>query len=132
MTELLKELAVERYRFGCPGCGHVWITDYDVQHVEDGHGVTWEFYSLDGAPVPAPTAAGSLSCPHCGATWIHCRLVAVRDVPLVGPSGIEADPDRPRQRGDADRQAARRQAALLRGEQPATEPVQADLNASGP
>ncbi|MGY1762388.1 hypothetical protein ACI79G_15895 [Geodermatophilus sp. SYSU D00779] len=114
---MLKEMAVERYRFTCGGCGHTWSTDYDVQHVEDGHGLTWEYHSLNGIPVPSPTAPGSLSCPRCGATWIHFQLVAVRTVPLAEPAGGPADPGRPRQRVDAQRQAARRQAALLPGEQ---------------
>ncbi len=85
---MLKEVAVERYRFTCAGCGHVWSTDYDVQHVEDGHGLTWEYHSLNGIPVPSPAARGSLSCPRCGATWIHVELVAVRTVPHAEP---EAD-----------------------------------------
>ncbi|WNV75232.1 hypothetical protein [Geodermatophilus sp. DSM 44513] len=114
---MLKEVAVERYRFTCAGCGHTWSADYDVQHVEDGHGLTWEYYSLNGIPVPSPTARGTLSCPRCGATWIHFRLLAVRTVPLVEPADGQADPDRPRQRLDAERQEARRQAPLLSGEQ---------------
>jgi hypothetical protein len=126
VTELLKEVAVERYRFTCAGCGHVWSAEYDVQHVDDGHGLTWEYHSLDGIPVPSPTAPGSLVCPRCGATWIHFQLVAVRNVPLAEPAGGESDPARPRQRLDAERQAVRAQAALLRGDQPATDaPLQA-------
>ncbi len=118
---MLKELAVERYYFTCPGCGHAWSADYDVQHIEDGHGLTWEYYSLNGIPVPSPTAKGSQSCPRCGATWIHFQLVAVRTVPLTEPSDDQPDPARPRQPVDADRQAARAQAALLRGDRPATD-----------
>lgn len=114
---MLREVAVERYRFSCAGCGHAWSTDYDVQHVEDGHGLTWEYYSLNGIPVPAPTAPASLMCPRCGATWIHFQLVAVRTVPLAEPADGQADSDRPRQRLDAERQAARRQVPLLSGEQ---------------
>jgi hypothetical protein len=120
VKELLKELAVERFRFACSGCGHVWSADYDVQHVDDGHGVTWEYYSLDGLPVPAPTAPGSVSCLRCGATRIHVELVAVRDVPLAEPLEAESDPGRPRQRTDAEGRAARREAPRLRAEQPAT------------
>ena len=121
---MLKEVAVERHRFTCAGCAHVWTTDYDVQHVEDGHGLTWEYHSLNGIPVPSPTAPGTLSCPRCGATWIHFQLEAVRTVPLAEPSGGPADPGRPRQPLEAERQTARRQAPLLRGDQPATgEPV---------
>ena len=116
---MLTEVAVERYRFTCAGCGHAWQADYDVQHVEDGHGLTWEYHALDGIPVPSPTAPGSLMCPRCGATWIHFQLVAVRTVPLAEPTHGHADPDppRPRQRLDTERQAARRQAPLLSGEQ---------------
>ena len=123
---MLKDVAVERYRFTCAGCGHVWSTDYDVQHVADGHGLRWEYHSLNGIPVPSPTAPGSLSCPRCGATWIHFRLVAVRNVPLAEPARSEADPARPRQRLDPERQAVRKQAALLSGDRPATDaPAQA-------
>ncbi len=92
---MLKEVAVERYRFTCAGCAHVWPTDYDVQHVEDGHGLTWKYHSLNGIPVPSPAARGSLSCPRCGATWIHVELVAVRTVPLAEASGGRTDPARP-------------------------------------
>ena len=118
---MLKEVAVERYRFTCSGCGHTWSADYDVQHVEDGHGSTWEYYSLNGIPVPSPTARGATSCPRCGATWIHFQLLAVRTVPLVEPADGQADTARPRQRMDAERQAAREQAALLRGDQSGTD-----------
>jgi hypothetical protein len=114
---MLKELAVERYRFTCAGCGHSWTADYDIQHVEDGHGLTWEYYSLNGIPVPAPTAPGTLMCSRCGATGIRFQLVGVRRVPLAEPADGQADPDRLRQRLDPDRQAARRQAPLLSGEQ---------------
>lgn len=115
---MLKEVAVERYRFTCAGCGHAWSTDYDVQHVEDGHGLTWEYYALNGIPVTSPSAPGSLSCPHCGATWVHVELDAVRTVPLVGPADVHSEPARPRQPVDAERQAARERARLLRGDQP--------------
>ncbi len=130
---MLKELAVERYRFACSGCGHVWSADYDMQHIEDGHGLTWEYYSLNGIPVPSPTARGSLSCPRCGATWIHFQLVAVRTVPLVEPSHGQADPDRPRQPLEGERQAARQQAPLLRGDRPtADEPAHSGPSGAEP
>ena len=117
---MLKEVAVERYSFTCAGCGHTWSADYDVQHVADGHGVTWEYYSLNGIPVPSPTAPGTLSCPRCGASWIHFRLMAVRTVPLAEPADDQTDPARPRQRIDAERKPAREQAALRRGDEPGT------------
>jgi hypothetical protein len=133
VRKVLKEVAVERYRFTCAGCGHAWSADYDVQHVEDGHGLTWEYYSLNGIPVPSPTAPGTLSCPRCGATWIHFQLDAVRTVPLAEPADGPADPARPRQRLDEDRLAAREQAKLLRGDQYGTDaPVPDDTSTGAP
>lgn len=118
---MLRELAVGRFRFACSGCGHVWNTDYDVQHVEDGHGIVWEYYSLNGIiPVTAPTAPDSVSCPRCGATWVRVELLAVREIPLAEPTAGQANPQRPRQRVDSAWQATRREAPLLGGEQPAT------------
>jgi hypothetical protein len=112
---MLKELAVERYRFSCAGCGHTWMADYDVQHVEDGHGQTWEYYALNGLPCPVPTGAGAVNCPWCGATWLHVELVAAREVPL--PRTDDAEANRHRQAVDAERRAARRTAPPLRGDQ---------------
>lgn len=100
---MLKEIAAERFSFCCHGCGTAWTADYDLQHVEDGHGVTWEYYSLGGIPVTAPTARGSVSCPSCGASWLSCELVAVREVPLAEPPGAAEDRAWPRQRAGADR-----------------------------
>src|SRR3954465_2100860 len=101
---MLKDVAVERYRFTCAGCGHAWSTDYDVQHVEDGHGLTWEYYSLNGIPVPSPTAPEPPSGRRGGAPGIHFELIAARTVPLAEPAEGQADPARPRQRLDAERQ----------------------------
>ncbi len=129
---MLKEVAVERYRFTCAGCAHVWPTDYDVQHGEDGHGLTWEYHSLNEMPVPSPTAPGSLMCPHCGATWIHVELVAVRTVPLAEPADGRAVPDRPRQQLDLGRQAVREQAALLSGDHPVDDPARPARAGPGP
>jgi hypothetical protein len=127
---LLKELAVESYRFACAGCGHVWSTDYDVQHVEDGHGVTWEYHSLDGIPVPSPTGPGSLTCPRCGAPWIDHELLAVRTVPLVEtPAEL---PDRPRRPVDVERRTRHRQAALRDGDQPTTDETVRGLSGAEP
>ncbi len=111
---MISEVLVERFRFACHGCGHVWFTDYDLQHVEDEHGVVWEYYSLDGMPVTAPTARGSVNCPRCSAGWASVDLVAVREVPLV--RSPEEDPGRPRQPADAGRRAERDQAPRLSGE----------------
>ncbi len=115
---MLKELAVERFAFACHGCGNSWTADYDVQHIEDGHGLVWEYYSLNGVPVTAPTAPDSVNCPNCGATWIGVDLVAVREIPLGQTATGQADPTRPRQQIDPDRQTARQHAPLLHGDQP--------------
>ena len=128
---MLKDIAVERYRFTCADCGHVWSADFDVQHIDDGHGVTWEYFSLDGIPVPSPTAPGTQSCPRCGATWIHVQLMAVRTVPLAEAEG-RADPARPRQRLDSERRAAHEPAPLLRGDQSGTRPTHGASSGAGP
>ena len=114
---MLRELAVERFRFSCHHCGHVWNDEYDVQHVDDGHGVTWEYYSLDGVPVPAPTAPGTVTCARCGAGRVSVELVAVREVPLVEAPDEAAG--RPRQPVDAGRTATGGQMPSERGASPA-------------
>jgi hypothetical protein len=53
------ELAAERYGFSCPHCGARWISDYDVQHVTSHDGGTWQYYSLNGTPVPPPPATAA-------------------------------------------------------------------------
>ena len=112
---VLKQLAVERFRFSCRGCGHAWSDEYDVQHIEDGHGVTWEYYSLGGVPVTAPTAPGSVDCPRCGASGVIHQLLAVREIPLADTTAGSGDADRPRQRVDAASEAPRTEAGLVAG-----------------
>jgi hypothetical protein len=57
----------------------------------------------------------------------------VRTVPLAEPADGQADPARPRQRLDAERQASRQQATLLRGDEPGTDaPVHNGPSGGGP
>jgi hypothetical protein len=44
---MIKEIAVERYRFECGWCGARFTRDYDVQYVLDPDGGMWSFYWLD-------------------------------------------------------------------------------------
>ncbi len=122
---MLKELAVTRYRFGCPHCGQTWTADYDVQHVEDGHGHAWDYYSLNGSPVTAPTAPGVVCCPDCGASRLHIELIATRPIPVVQSPAAAEESTVPRQPAGAEQQAARRAAPLLTGDDPGDEPGEA-------
>jgi hypothetical protein len=107
---MLKELAIERLRFTCPGCQDSWTADYDVQHVEDQSGDVFEYYSLDGIPVEVPTAPGAVSCPRCG-RWAIVELLARRPIPVVH-TATGAAPRRPM---DPARSAVARAAPLLPG-----------------
>ena len=112
------ELAVERYEFSCPHCGARWISDYDVQHVTSHDGGTWQYYSLNGIPVPAPTGHGCVTCRACGATHLYASLIARRDIPLPAPGHHHL-----RQRLTGTDRARNASAPLLRGD---TDPVHAD------
>jgi hypothetical protein len=115
---VLKELTVTRFRFGCTHCQQSWTADYDVQHVEDGHGHAWDYYSLNGSPVPPPTAPGEVWCPGCGASRVHIELIAARPIPLAQPPAAPGESTVPRERADAEQLAARRTAPLLVGDEP--------------
>lgn len=116
------ELGVERFRFTCAHCQHTWITDYDVQHVEDGHGHDCAYYSLNGVPVTAPNAPTAALCPSCGASRIQVTLIARRDIPLAPDPAPDEDAQWPRQVDTAQRRINRHQAPSLLGEQPPTPP----------
>ncbi|HET7305448.1 MAG TPA: hypothetical protein VFJ12_12965 [Segeticoccus sp.] len=72
----MKRLAVTR------GCGQTRKTDYDVQHVEDGHGHDRDYFH-DGLPCPDPTAPGAVLCPGCGRPHVAVELLARRASPVV-------------------------------------------------
>ena len=77
---MLQEMSVDRFRFSCPHCGRRWMADYELRHVEDGHGKAWDCYSRDGRRVTAPTARGVVCCPGCGAGLVHVEHISTRRV----------------------------------------------------
>jgi len=102
----LREVSVERLVFSCGGCGHTWSTDYDVQHVEDGHGHLRDYYFDDGVPCPDPFASGTVVCPRCGRTTLWVELTARRASPAIadtrpGDLGSTPTPARTAARADA-------------------------------
>lgn len=72
------ESYVERYSFTCVHCRHHWSAEYEVRHVEDGHGHEHDYYSRDGLPVVTPTAPGGPCCPQCGAHWVSPAIQGLR------------------------------------------------------
>jgi uncharacterized C2H2 Zn-finger protein len=82
---ILKEIAVERFTFSCPGCDRTWSTDYDVQHVEDGHGHQHDYYSRNGLSIVCPFGARAVICPRCGRDQLHVRLTARRSTTPPNP-----------------------------------------------
>lgn len=113
---LLKELSVERFTFDCPGCNHAWSVDYDVQHVEDGHGHQLDYYYRNGLPSVSPTGVGAVACPTCGRDHIHAKLASRRATPVVTAVSTDHSPHRP----DDSHSDARASAPLLTGEQSAS------------
>lgn len=106
---IIKEVSVERLEFTCPVCRRVWASDYDVQHVEDGHGHDRDYYFHDGLPCPDPTVAGATSCPGCGRAHVLARLLARRASPAVSHTAAGDLGSRP----DAGKESARAGAPLL-------------------
>ena len=68
-----KHLTVERFAFSCHTCEHTWAVDYGVQHVEDGHGHSHEYFLRNGLPVVSPTSEHAVTCPQCGHDRIDAR-----------------------------------------------------------
>lgn len=85
---MIDEIAVERVRLFCPEGHWQQDVDHDVVRYADPDGGLWEFFSVEGAPVPSPYASdGRPLCPVCGRTTA-ARLIARRLVPLPAPGGI--------------------------------------------
>lgn len=61
-----KEISIEQVSFTCRGCGHSWSVDYRVEHVEDGHGHSNDYYLRNGLPVLNPNGNRAVTCPSCG------------------------------------------------------------------
>ncbi|MQA12801.1 MAG: hypothetical protein GEV09_01140 [Pseudonocardiaceae bacterium] len=74
---MIRDNAIERYGFRCGHCGASWTRDYEVSHVTNAGGDTWDSYSFNGSPAMTPTAPGAVSCPRCGAN-MQVRLIASR------------------------------------------------------
>jgi hypothetical protein len=67
---ILREISFERFIFTCTGCDHAWVADYDVQHVEDGHGHERDYFFRGGLHCSDPTGLGETTCPNCGRTSV--------------------------------------------------------------
>lgn len=110
---ILKEIAVERFTFTCCRCDHAWTVDYDVQHVEDGHGHLHDYFYRNGLSIIDPTAPHSVVCPTCRTTRVQARLNARRTTPAVNAGTAAALSTKP----NAQLTAEREQAAPLLGDQ---------------
>jgi hypothetical protein len=112
---ILKEIAVERFTFTCANCEFAWIVDYDVQHVEDGHGHQHDYFFFNGLPSIDPTAPDSAICPTCHTAHVFARLTARRATPAADVDPAAAPPSRPSARLSAEREQAPTLAATRPG-----------------
>jgi hypothetical protein len=103
---ILKEIAVEQFTFTCGNCDYTWIVDYDVQHVEDGHGHQHDYFFCNGQPTVDPTAPVSVICPTCQTTHVRAQLTARRATPAAGADTHAAPATRPSARLTAERDEA--------------------------
>lgn len=64
----------QRFNFNCNDCDYAWVVDYEVHHVEDGHGHERDYFFHAQLPCPDPTGLGETICPQCGrAPLLTCR-----------------------------------------------------------
>jgi hypothetical protein len=77
---ILRELSVERFTFTCSVCRHRWDVDYNVQHVEDGHGHQHDYYFRDGLPATDPGVTQPATCPNCGDIRVQAARLSARGV----------------------------------------------------
>lgn len=110
---ILKEIAVERFTFTCATCDNVWVIDFDVQHVEDGHGHQHDYFFRNGLPCVDPTAPQSVICPTCQTVHVQAELTARRTTPVVDVDTPAGQATRPSARLTAQRE----QAPPLHGDQ---------------
>ena len=118
---ILKEIAVERFTFSCASCGHTWVVDFDVQHVEDGHGHLHDYFSRNGQPCADPTAPRSVICSACRTTHVQARSTARRSTPAVNVGAPEAPSANPSARLTNERDNA----PILSGDQTPANPTDA-------
>ena len=66
---MFRELSQSRITFVCGHCEHEWTIDYEIRHVEDGHGHSADYYARNGLPAVwchAPGPARGDGPPHPG------------------------------------------------------------------
>lgn len=80
---ILKETSFDRFIFTCTGCDHVWDVDYDVQHVEDGHGHERDYFFRDQLHCPDPTGLGQTVCPDCGRSAVIAHVSSSHAIPTI-------------------------------------------------
>lgn len=90
---MFRELSQTRITFVCGHCGHEWVTEYEVRHVEDGHGHSADYYVRDGLPALCPLAVGGVSCPECGALNLVQHAVKVHLTPVATTGRIPTSVD---------------------------------------
>ncbi|MET3164382.1 UNVERIFIED_ORG: hypothetical protein ABIB19_002811 [Arthrobacter sp. UYEF10] len=88
---ILREISFDRFMFTCTGCDHAWGADYDVQHVEDGHGHERDYFFRNGLHCTDPTGLGETTCPHCGRT----AVIAHHSARQPGPPATDEAPEVP-------------------------------------
>lgn len=103
---ILKEIAVERFSFSCANCDHAWAVDYDVQHVEDGHGHQHDYFFCNGLPILNPTTPESVLCPACHTTHVFARLTGRRATPAAEVEAPAVPATRPSAQLTAERDQA--------------------------
>ncbi|MET3175740.1 UNVERIFIED_ORG: hypothetical protein ABIB52_003609 [Arthrobacter sp. UYCu721] len=108
---ILRENSFDQFVFNCTGCGHAWGADYDVQHVEDGHGHERDYFFRYGLHCSDPTGLGETMCPHCGRASVLAHLSARQASPAV----TDEAPEMPAEIPAPARTAARATAPLLSG-----------------
>jgi len=72
-----REELVEQFTFTCQSCAHVWALDYDVFHVEDGHGHDCDYFFRHRHQIADPRARHAVSCPICASSVVRVKLTAM-------------------------------------------------------
>lgn len=89
---MFRELSQTRITFVCGHCEHEWAVDYEIRHVEDGHGHSADYYVRDGLPALSPLAVGGVCCPRCGALHLVQHAVTIHLTPAT-TGGVPASVD---------------------------------------
>jgi ribosomal protein S27AE len=106
---ILKENSLERFNFVCTRCDHAWVADYDVQHVEDGHGHERDYFFRAQLHCPDPTGLGETTCPRCG----RASILASRSTQSTHQAVANKAPERQVETTAPDYATAQVSAALL-------------------